>query len=161
MRMAMSEWIPFNWSYGMTMRRGRMVSQIASRLSLVGFPLRGGKVLQAFLKRCVIVSGFILVDSCGEQLANKGSIFLGKRSRTGAVEDCNDDNQNNSVGKCKLRVLGSFGDLSKSVGSCDGNSGSGSLMGIKFELDFYCREQQNGPKMVADESRYEEEHYWW
>jgi hypothetical protein len=38
------EWTPSNWSYGMTMRRGRMVSLIASRLSLVGFPSRGGKV---------------------------------------------------------------------------------------------------------------------
>jgi hypothetical protein len=44
-RMAMREWIPFNWSYGMTMRRGRRASLIASRSSLVGFPSRGGKVL--------------------------------------------------------------------------------------------------------------------
>jgi hypothetical protein len=31
-------------SYGMTMRRGRRVSLMASRSLLVGFPLRGGKV---------------------------------------------------------------------------------------------------------------------
>ncbi len=45
MWMAVREWTPSNWSYGMTMRRGRRVSLIASRLLLVGFPLRGGKVL--------------------------------------------------------------------------------------------------------------------
>jgi hypothetical protein len=43
-RMAMREWTPSNWLYGMTMRRGRRVSLFASTLSLVGFPLRGGKV---------------------------------------------------------------------------------------------------------------------
>jgi hypothetical protein len=41
MRMAVNKWIPFNWSCGTTMRRGRRVSQIVSRLSLVGFPSRG------------------------------------------------------------------------------------------------------------------------
>ncbi len=44
MRMAVREWTPSNWSYGMTMRRGRRVSLITSRLSLVDFPLREGKV---------------------------------------------------------------------------------------------------------------------
>jgi hypothetical protein len=43
-RMAMREWIPFHWSYGMTMRKGKRVSLIASRSLLVGFPLRGGEV---------------------------------------------------------------------------------------------------------------------
>jgi hypothetical protein len=43
MRMAVREWTPSNWSYGMTMRRGRRVSLIASRLLLVGFPSRGGE----------------------------------------------------------------------------------------------------------------------
>ncbi len=79
----------------------------------------------------------------------------------GAVEDRPDDDQSNSIGKGKLRVLGAFGDSSESVGSRDGNSGSSSLIGIKFELDFHCREQQNGPEMAANKSRYEEEHYWW
>jgi hypothetical protein len=32
-----------------------------------------------------------------------------------AVEDHNDENQCNSIGKGKLRVLGAFGDLSESV----------------------------------------------
>jgi hypothetical protein len=36
-RMAMRERTPSNWSYGMTMRRGRRVSLIASRSSSVGF----------------------------------------------------------------------------------------------------------------------------
>ena len=66
-------------------------------------------------------------------------MFLG--SRAGAVEDHDDDDQSNSVGECKLRVLGAFGDSSESVGSCDCDCSSGSLVGIKFELDFHCRER--------------------
>jgi hypothetical protein len=74
-----------------------------------------------------------------------------------AVEDCNDDNQSNGVGKGELRVLGAFGNLSECVGSHHGDGGSGSLIGIKFELDFHCHEQQDGPKQATDKSRYEEE----
>jgi len=47
------------------------------------------------------------------------------RRWTGAVKDCNDDNEGNRIGKGKLWVLGAFGDLPKSVGSRDGNSGLG------------------------------------
>jgi hypothetical protein len=79
----------------------------------------------------------------------------------GTVEDCNDDDQSNGVGKGKLRVLGAFGNLSKSVGNRNGIGGSGSRIGIKFELDFHCHEQKNGPKTAVDKSRYEEEQYWW
>jgi hypothetical protein len=86
-------------------------------------------------------------------------MFLGKRSRTVAEEDCNDDNQSNGVGKGKLRVLGAFRNLSKCVGSHDGNNGSGSLIGIKFDIDYHCREQQDSPKLAGDKSRYEEEQY--
>ena len=70
------------------------------------------------------------------------SSFLGySNSRAGAVENRDDDDQSDCVGKGKLRVLGAFGDSSKSVGShdCDCSSGSGSLVGIKFELDFHCQ----------------------
>jgi hypothetical protein len=67
-----------------------------------------------------------------------------------AVEDCDDDNQSIGVSKCKLRVLGAFGNLSECVGSRDGDSGSGSLIGIKFKLDFHHREEEGGPKQ-----------YWW
>jgi hypothetical protein len=77
-------------------------------------------------------------------------MFLGKRRRTVAVEDCDDDNQSNGIGKGELRVLGAFGNPSKCVGSRNGNGGSGSLIGIKFELDFHCHEQQGGPKVAAD-----------
>ncbi len=59
-------------------------------------------------------------------------MFLGKRSRLVAVEDCNDDDQSNGVGKGNLRVLGAFRNLSDCVGSRNGNGGSGSLIGIKF-----------------------------
>jgi hypothetical protein len=78
-----------------------------------------------------------------------------------AVEDCDDDDQSNGVGKGELRVLSAFGNPSKSIGSCNANNGSGSLIGIKFELDFNCRMEQGGPKVATDKSRYEEEHYWW
>jgi hypothetical protein len=44
-------------------------------------------------------------------------MFLGKRCRTVAVEDWDDDYQGNGVGKCKLRVLGAFRNLSKCIGS--------------------------------------------
>ncbi len=90
------------------------------------------------MKRRLIASGFIFVDCCRELLANEGSIFIGKMSRTGAVEDCKNDDQINGIGKCWLRVLSAFGNVSESVGSRDDDSGSGSLINIKFELDFYC-----------------------
>jgi len=62
-------------------------------------------------------------------------------SRAGAVEDCDDHNQSNSIGKGELRVLGAFGDSSESVGSRDCDCSSGGFVGIKFELDFHCRER--------------------
>jgi hypothetical protein len=90
-------------------------------------------------------------------------MFLGKRSRTVAVEDCNYDDQSDGVGKGELRVLGAFGNLSKCVRSCNGNGGSGRLISIKFKLklDFHCPKQQDGPKPTADKFRYEEDQYWW
>ncbi len=88
-------------------------------------------------------------------------MFLGKRCMTVAVEDFDDDDQSNGVGKVKLRVPGAFRNPSKCVGSCNGNGGSGSLIGIKFELHFHCREEEGGPKAATNKSRYEEEQYWW
>jgi len=67
------------------------------------------------------------------------SSFLGY-SRAGAVENRDDDDQSDCIGKGELRVLGAFGDSSESVGSRDCNCSSGGLVGIKFELDFHCRE---------------------
>jgi hypothetical protein len=61
--------------------------------------------------------------------------------QAGAVEDRDDDDQSNSVGEGELRVLGAFGDSSESVGSRDCDCSSGGLVGIKFELDFHCRER--------------------
>jgi hypothetical protein len=66
-------------------------------------------------------------------------------SRAGAVENCDDDDQSDCVGKGELRVLGAFGDLSESVGSRDCDCSSGGLVGIKFELDFHCRERYDEP----------------
>jgi hypothetical protein len=88
-------------------------------------------------------------------------MFLGKRCRTVAVEDCVDDDQSHGVCKGELRVLGAFGNPSKCLGSHDGNGGFGSFIGIKFKLDFHCCEEQGGPEVAADKSRYEEEQYWW
>jgi hypothetical protein len=65
-------------------------------------------------------------------------ITLGKRCRTVAVEDPDDDDQGNGVAEGKLRVLGAFRYASKCVGSCNHDGGSGSLIGIKFKLDFNC-----------------------
>ena len=87
------------------------------------------------------------------------------RCRTGVVEDRNDDDQGNGVCEGKLRVLGAFGDSGESVGSQDCDCGSGGFVGIKFELDFHCREGKSGPvsgiRLEKDKSRYEEEQYWW
>ncbi len=59
-------------------------------------------------------------------------MFLGKRCRTVAVEDCNDDDQSDGVGKGESRVLSTFGNPSECIGSCNGNGGSGSLISIRF-----------------------------
>jgi hypothetical protein len=82
-------------------------------------------------------------------LANKGSISLGKRCSTVAVEDCDDDDQ--GYGKGKLRVLGAFRNASECLGGRNHDSGSGSLIGIKFKLDFHCHGEQGGPKVAADQ----------
>jgi hypothetical protein len=67
-------------------------------------------------------------------------------SWTGAVEDCNDDNEGDCVGKGDLRVLGAFRDLSKSVGSRDSNGGFGRLFRVQFELDFQLCTSKKGKK---------------
>ena len=72
------------------------------------------------------------------------SSFLGY-SRAGAVENRDDDDQSDSVGEGELRVLGAFGDSSESVGSRNCDRSSGGLVGIKFELDFHCRERWEEP----------------
>jgi hypothetical protein len=90
-----------------------------------------------------------------------GSMFLGKRYRMVAAEDCNDDDQSNRVGKGELRVLGAFRNPFECIGSRNGDGGSGSLIGIKFKLDFRCSEEEGGPEAAADKSRYDEEQYWW
>jgi hypothetical protein len=79
----------------------------------------------------------------------------------GGVEDYNDDNQSNSVGKGKLRVLCAFGDSSESVGSRDGNSGSGGLVGIKIKLEFLCPKSSKMGRKQQRITRYEDEQYWW
>ena len=63
----------------------------------------------------------------------------------GAVENRYDDDQSDSVGEGELRVLGAFGDSSESVRSRDCDCSSGGLVGIKFVLDFHCRERWEEP----------------
>jgi hypothetical protein len=77
-------------------------------------------------------------------------MFIGRRCRTVDVEDYDDDDQGSGVGKGKLRGHGAFGNPSKCVGSHDGNGGSSSLIGIKFEPDLHCWEGQGGPEVAAD-----------
>jgi hypothetical protein len=40
------------------------------------------------------------------------------------------------IGEGELRALGSFGDLFKSVGNCNGNNGIGLFFCVQFKLDF-------------------------
>ncbi len=60
--------------------------------------------------------------------------LLGFRCQTGAIKDCNDDNEGNSIGEGELRELGAFGDSSESVGSQDGNGGFGRLFRVNSNL---------------------------
>jgi hypothetical protein len=105
-------------------------------------PFKGGEGVVGLFKEagdCVSIrDGWELLSL----LAKEGSSSLGKRCRMVAVEDHDDDDQGNRVGKGKLRVLGAFRNTSECIGSHDCNGGSGSLIGIKFELDFHCRGEQ-------------------
>ena len=56
------------------------------------------------------------------------------------VEDCDDDDHCDCIGEGELRVLGAFGDSTESVGTRDRDCSSSGFIGIKFELDFHCRE---------------------
>jgi hypothetical protein len=76
------------------------------------------------------------------------SRFLGY-SRAGAVDDRDDNDQSNSIGEGELRLLGAFGDSTESVGSRECDCSSGGLVGIKFELDFHCRERYKEPGSVV------------
>ncbi len=49
------------------------------------------------------------------------------RFRARAIKDCNDGNEGNCIGEGNLKVFSAFRDLSKSVGSRNGNGGFGHL----------------------------------
>jgi hypothetical protein len=66
------------------------------------------------------------------------------RHRVGAVNDCNDGNEGNCIGKGDLRVLGASGDPSKSVGNHDGKGGFGRLFHVRFELDSHFHMSKKG-----------------
>ncbi len=75
--------------------------------------------------------------------------LLGFRRRTGAIKDCNDDNEGNHICKGELRVLGAFGDSSMSIGSRDGNGGFGHLFCVQFGLDFHFCTSKRGWKSTV------------
>jgi hypothetical protein len=77
---------------------------------------------------------------------NEGSISLGKRCRTVAVEDRDDDDQGDGVGKCTLRVLGAFRNMSNCVGSRDCDGCSGSLSVSSLNLISIAAGSKEGPK---------------
>ena len=64
--------------------------------------------------------------------------------RAGAVKDCDDDDQSNCVGSSELGRFAEFGDTAERVRGSDGDGGAGSLVCIKLELDFHCREARRG-----------------
>ncbi len=74
--------------------------------------------------------------------------LLGFRHGTGAVKDCDDDNEGNCIGKGKLRVLGAFRDLPESVGSRNGNGGFGRLLCVQLKLDFHFHTSKKGQKLT-------------
>jgi hypothetical protein len=113
------------------------------------FPFkRGGGIMVLFEEASDCIGRHNGLIDCQLTPSSRGSNLLGFWSRSGAIEDCNDDNEGNRVDKGKLRVLGAFGDLAEWVQGRDGNGGFGCLAGIKFELDFYCRGHQKGSKMT-------------
>jgi hypothetical protein len=141
---------------------GGRVSLIASRSLSVGFPLSGGGGVVRLFEETVVFVGvhFLVGNCCRELLTNKGSIFLGKKSWVGAVKGCNDDDQSNSVGKGKLRVLGAFGDSSESVGSYIATVVLVALLVSSSNLISIATSSRLGRNQRGI-TRYEEEQYWW
>ena len=106
------------------------------------FPFKGGKgAIGLFEEAGDGVGHHLRLIVAENLLARKGSIFPNERCWTGAVEDCNDDDQCDGIGKGKLRVFGAFGNSAESVGSRDCDCSSGGFVGIKLELDFHRRER--------------------
>jgi hypothetical protein len=70
------------------------------------------------------------------------------RCRTGAIKDCNYDDEGNRIGKSKLSILGAFGDSSETVGSRNGSGGFGCLFRVQFELDFHFHTSKKGQKLT-------------
>ncbi len=107
---------------------------MARKSSLDSFPLREGKASWSSLKRQVITIG------------HHGLLCF--RCRSGAAKYCNYGNEGNCVGEGELRVLGDFGDMSKSVGSHYGNGGFGRLFRVQFKLDFHFHMSKKGQKLT-------------
>jgi hypothetical protein len=82
---------------------------------------------------------------------------LGGRAR--AVEYRNDDDQRDSIGRGELGKFRAFRDPAETVGGGNGNGGLRSFFGVKLELDFHCWGAMGGTE--DDNTKYEEEQYWW
>ena len=77
--------------------------------------------------------------------------------RAGSVDDCDDDNEGQGIGRRELVGFGAFGDRAEPVRSCDGHGGLRCYFGVKLELDFHCRAAMGGTN--TNNSKYEEEQY--
>ncbi len=88
-----------------------------------------------------------LFEEASDCVGHYVSIFC-FRHWTEAVKDRDDDNDDNCIGKGKLRELCAFGDSSKSVGSRNGNSGFGRLFRVQFKLDFHFHASKKGRKLT-------------
>jgi hypothetical protein len=107
---------------------GSIFLWIDCKLSTVGFPLMGGKVSRLLKKEC-------------DPVGRHGKLIGFCRGRAGAVKDRDDDNQGNGIVSGKLGGIAVFGDTVERLRGCDGHSGASSFFGIKFELDFHCRQR--------------------
>ena len=81
--------------------------------------------------------------------------FLGDRA--GSVDDCDNDNEGEGVGRSKLVGFGAFRDTTEPVCSCGGHGGLHGFFSVKLELDFHCRAAMGGTE--DNNNKYEEEQY--
>jgi hypothetical protein len=70
-----------------------------------------------------------LFEEASDRIRHDGLLCFRRWVR--AVKDCNDGNEGNGIGKGKSRLLGAFGDSSRSIGSHNGNGGFGHLLRVQ------------------------------
>ena len=121
MRRAVREWIP------PTHQNGEESLSDGEEVIVRWFPLEGRKNVERLFEE---ESDGVGTHGC------LGGFFWG---RAGGVEDCFDNDQRECVGSGKLGRFAVFGDMAARIRGSNGNSGTGSLVGIMLELDFHCR----------------------